>query len=405
GTYMDVTSRKQAEDQLRRYASEIEDLYNNAPCGYHSIDEQGVYLRINDTELKWLGYTREEVVGKLNIMDVLTPESQKLIAVKFPILRERGEVDNLELEFVRKDGSILPVLGSGTVIRGEKGEFAMSRSTLFDMTERKQVDDALRHSEQQLRESRQMLQTVLDTIPVGVFWKDKESVYQGCNRQYALDAGFGSPATIVGKRDAEIWPDGKAAEYLSSDRNILVNNATRLVFENSRINAAGNLMWVAVTKVPLVTPEGEIIGILGAYMDISERKQAEDALRENEERLRILFAAVPDAILLITAKGVLADVNPAALGLTGLPREQLIGKHFSKLGGVLLSDQWHSIQESLRQNKTKLGLMDCCIQHADGTLHNIEVLFHPVQIRGERYHLGIARDVTLHKRHEETLER
>ncbi|MCB9453116.1 MAG: PAS domain S-box protein [Anaerolineaceae bacterium] len=405
GTYMDITGRKQAEDQLRRYAREIEDLYNNAPCGYHSIDGQGVYLRINDTELKWLGYTREEVVGKLRISDILTPESQKLIAVNFPIVKERGHVSNLELEFIRKDGSILPVLASGTAIWNENGEFAMSRSILFDMTERKQIDDALRHSEQQLRESRRMLQTVLDTIPVGVFWKDKESVYQGCNRQYALDAGLGSPATIVGKRDTDIWPKAKAAEYLSSDRGILSNNITRSVFENSRINAAGNLMWVAVTKVPLVNPEGEIIGILGAYMDISDRKQAEDALRENEERLRILFAAMPDAILLITAKGVMADVNPAALRLTGLPREQLIGKHFSELEGVLLSDHWGHIQESLSQDKTELGQMDCRIQHNDGTLHSIEVLFHPVRIRGERYNLGIARDMTLHKRYEETLER
>ncbi|MBK8027469.1 MAG: PAS domain-containing protein [Chloroflexi bacterium] len=71
----DITERKQAEEALRKYAEEIYDLYNNAPCGYHSLAGDGLITQMNDTELRWLGYTREEVVGKRRISDFFTPES------------------------------------------------------------------------------------------------------------------------------------------------------------------------------------------------------------------------------------------------------------------------------------------------------------------------------------------
>jgi len=71
----DISERKQAEEAREQYVAEIHDLYNNAPCGYHSLNAEGVVLQINDTELKWLGYTREEIVGKPRAMDILTTES------------------------------------------------------------------------------------------------------------------------------------------------------------------------------------------------------------------------------------------------------------------------------------------------------------------------------------------
>jgi len=136
----DVTDRKTAEDALQRSAEEIEDLYNNAPCGYHSLDKDGIFVRINDTELSWLGYMREEVMGKIKFPDILTPESLKIFSREFPLFKSRGYVRDLEFELVRKDGRILPVLLSAVAIKDAAGDYVMSRSTVFDMTERKEAD-------------------------------------------------------------------------------------------------------------------------------------------------------------------------------------------------------------------------------------------------------------------------
>jgi len=132
--------RRRAEKRLAESVAELEDLWNNTPCGYHSVDANGVFLRINDTELAWTGYTREEVVGKLSVVDVLTPESRKVFAVNFPLLKERGWVRDVEIELLCKDGSILPLLLSSSAVVDEEGRFIASRTTSIDNTARKQFE-------------------------------------------------------------------------------------------------------------------------------------------------------------------------------------------------------------------------------------------------------------------------
>jgi PAS domain S-box-containing protein len=129
-----------AEEALQKSAEEIEDLYNNAPCGYHSLDRDGVFVRMNDTELNWLGYTREEIVGKMKFPDILTSESLKKFKEKFPLFKSRGQILDLEFEMIRKDGTILPVLLSASAVKDANGNYVMSRSTVFDITERKESE-------------------------------------------------------------------------------------------------------------------------------------------------------------------------------------------------------------------------------------------------------------------------
>ena len=136
----DITHLKQAEEQLHRYAAEISDLYNLAPCGYHSLDPQGVFLRINDTELKWLGYKREEIVGRKRFPDLLQPDSLKQFEEAFAGFKRRGWVRDLEFELVRKDGTRLPAVVNSTAVYNDAGDYLMSRSTVFDNTDRKALE-------------------------------------------------------------------------------------------------------------------------------------------------------------------------------------------------------------------------------------------------------------------------
>ncbi|MCL4461069.1 MAG: CHASE3 domain-containing protein [Nitrospirae bacterium] len=132
----EIDRRLRAEQKARQYGDEIRDLYDYAPCGYHSVDENGTFLRINETELEWLGYRREEIEGVKSIFDLVCPEDQSRYREVFQGMLRGEPVRDLRLRFVRKDGSLLPVLLNASVLRDVSGKFLSTRGVLLDMTEK-----------------------------------------------------------------------------------------------------------------------------------------------------------------------------------------------------------------------------------------------------------------------------
>ncbi len=135
----DFDNRSVHIDKQSKTQQEIQDLYDNAPCGYHSLDANGVFIHINQTELNWLGYSKEEVIGKMRLADLQESFSKEQFLQDFKNnLRGEG-VRNLEMNLRRKDGSLLPVLINGTMIRDEKGGFRHTRTTLTDFSEQRKL--------------------------------------------------------------------------------------------------------------------------------------------------------------------------------------------------------------------------------------------------------------------------
>ena len=142
-----VRERTSALEALNR---ELDDLYNNAPCGYHSVAENGLFVRMNQTELNWLGYTRDEVIGKLGPADLHTPASLEVFRQRFEAFRKTGVTKDVEYEFRRKDGTVLSVVLNATAVRDRDGKFLMSRSTIFDNTARKRAAEQLEAANKEL---------------------------------------------------------------------------------------------------------------------------------------------------------------------------------------------------------------------------------------------------------------
>jgi PAS domain S-box-containing protein len=142
----DITNREQAEADSRRLTEELDDLYHHAPCGYHSLSPDGTIVRINDTELRWLGYSRAEFGEGRNIREFLTAASLDTFQHNFPRLLSEGRIDEVEMTLVRKDGSTLPVLLSATVIRDASGQALATRSALIDFSQLRQQQDNLRRA-------------------------------------------------------------------------------------------------------------------------------------------------------------------------------------------------------------------------------------------------------------------
>lgn len=139
GVLSDISASKLADEQLLNYAREVEDLYQNAPCGYHSLNRAGLLVRINNTELRWLGYEREELVGQ-PLQRFLAPASVPAFQAYFDQLVAQLDTASTEVEFICKDGSHLPVLISATALRDEQGNFAVSRASVSDLREHRKVE-------------------------------------------------------------------------------------------------------------------------------------------------------------------------------------------------------------------------------------------------------------------------
>ncbi len=155
----------QLETQVALRTQEFMDLYNHAPCGYHSLSPECVVLRANQTELSLLGYAEAEFVGH-RIDEFLTPESMQILKMNFPRLLNDGGVQNVEIDFVCKDGSIRPFLVDANLVRGPSGEPLYTRSTMVDNTERKA--QAI-----QIQSLNNLLQEVIESLPYGLFVLDE----------------------------------------------------------------------------------------------------------------------------------------------------------------------------------------------------------------------------------------
>ena len=202
------------------------------------------------------------------------------------------------------------------------------RTTMESLEE--QVEE-VRRTEQELSQSRNMLAHVLDSIPQSVFWKDRDSVFLGCNKVFAKAAGFDSPQEIIGKNDFDLpWPREESEAYRADDREVIENNVAKLHIIEPLQQVDGTRLWIDTTKVPLVDKTGQIYGVLGVYEDITDKKEAEEALRESESRFKTLADAAFEGIV-FSEKGIIIDVNNQLAVMLGYPREELIGKPLLEL--------------------------------------------------------------------------
>jgi PAS domain S-box-containing protein len=151
-----------SQENLREMAQELSALYNQAPCGYHSLDAAGQFLRVNDTELAMLGYERQEMLGR-HFSDFLTRASVDQFQINFPKFKAQGWVRDLQFEMLCKDGSIVPVSLNATAVKDIQGNYLESRSVIIDIRERLQIEAEKQQIEAELRQSKvELEQRVLE---------------------------------------------------------------------------------------------------------------------------------------------------------------------------------------------------------------------------------------------------
>ena len=162
--------------------------------------------------------------------------------------------------------------------------------------------------------SEQMLRIVLDTVPGRVFWKDRESIYLGCNAAFAQDSGLDSPEQILGKSDFDLsWKD-QAEAYRSDDRDVMESGISKVGYQEPQTRPDGTCLWLRTSKVPLRDDAGRVIGMLGTYEDITGQVKAAEEHRQLETRIQ---HAQKLESLGVLAGGIAHDFNNILAGILG----------------------------------------------------------------------------------------
>jgi PAS domain S-box-containing protein len=272
------------EERVQKRTQEYQDLYNNAPTGYHSLDAQGLIILINETELKWLGYSREEIVGKKYIFDILTDESKTKFRENFPSYIKSGKISNTEINFICKDGTILPTLVTATANYDAQGKYVSSRSSVVDNTERKAIEAEIRRVNNLSAAALEMAQAGYWYIPLddsGMYFSSDrvceiEGVEKRTDNLYSLKEGWEQNV-----RNANPELADKAAGSL---QDLMSGKADHhnVVYQFKRPED-GRVIWIHALGNVVKDQTGRRVGIAGVSQDITQQKHLELELQKAKE--------------------------------------------------------------------------------------------------------------------------
>jgi len=312
----EVAEREQAQEELRRHADRISDLYNNAPCGYHSLDEEGVYVQVNDTELSWLGRTRQEVVGSLHFSEVLAPEQTVFFEESFRKFVTEGSIKDVEYQLVSKDGTTRTILLGATSVTNSEGQFVMSRATLYDITDRRRAEELVERSEEKFARA-------FRSSPVGlVVTRLRDGRFIEVNEAAASFIGY-TTEQLIGQTtlNLELWPDlverSRLIELLSQHGSVRDQEVGFRTKQGKKRLCMFSAEAIEVDGEPCV---------LAVLLDLTERRYMEQALKANEEVLRLFVRHTPAAIAMFDNDMRYLQVSDRFLTDYGLEGQDIIGK-------------------------------------------------------------------------------
>jgi PAS domain S-box-containing protein len=383
GVTMNIDDRKQAEEAARSKSALLEAQVNSTIDGILVVDAQGRVMLRNKRFVELFKIPQalvERDDDRLMLQyvtgNIIKNPEQFLEGVQY-LYDHPNETEQDEFEL--KDGLVIDRYSSPVV--GEDGRYYGRIWTFRDITER-------RRAEEEVRASRQMLQSILDAIPQRVFWKDKDSVFLGCNRPFAADAGLDSPAAVIGKNDYDLPSADMAEQYRADDQEVMEQRTAKLNFHERMTRSDGSELWLQTNKMPLFDLHGEVAGVIGTYEDITERKRAETEFRLTQFSLE----HASDAVEWIDPEARIVYVNQAECRALERSREEMLGLSIPDIDPLFSEEVWKPFWIKL---KTK-GSMTFETQHKSkaGRIFPVEVTATYLNFDGNEYCFAFARDIS-----------
>ncbi len=317
--------------ESQRIAHESEEkfqlLFNQAPLGYQSLDQEGRFIEVNQKWLDTLGYAREEVIGKW-FGDFLCPEYVEGFRERFPVFKAQGHI-HVEFEMLSKDGQRLFMSFEGKIGYSADGEFKQTHCILQDITDQKMAEMALIESEERFRIAQEISPdgfTILHPVRsetgeiIDFAW-----VYEN---QAIANVNQTDPEKVIGKRVLDIFPGHRGTIIFEAYKHVANTGETQILKEINAGEVISKPAWLRLVVVSM----GEDIAILA--QDTTDRKAAEKTSEENVFRFQSLFneMSAGAAIYKVLNDGqhgkdyIIQDFNRAALKAEGKEKAEVLGK-------------------------------------------------------------------------------
>ncbi|RZI44183.1 PAS domain S-box protein [Herbaspirillum sp. HC18] len=394
----DIIERKQAEEALRQSEERFRILFENAPVGIMHVDQNGRLISANQTFSEITGYSPEEAVGLIPA-DLTLPEERASTKVLLEGLFS-GKIQSISRErrLLCKDGSTIWVRITSKMMHGKSGQPQWGMVVFEDIAERKQAEEALRQSEERFR-------LLYENAPIGITQFDQQGYIESANPKFADISGY-STEEVAGLVYSDVTPPEERTRVAKFGEDLFYGKIDTYSCERLFLRKDESTIWVRETAKLMRDKQGNSRGGIAVYEDIHKRKQAEEALRQSEEKFRATFENAPLGIAESTLDGKITEANPKFLEIMGYTKEEIL--HLSVRDVTHpsdLEDTLSSIQKLVTGEEDSFTIekryirKDCSFLWANTTASL-------VRNHGKPQHLVvIVEDITARKKVDEDLKR
>ena len=395
--YHDITKRKNAEDELRKSEEKYRTILENIEDGYYEVDLNGNFTFFNDSMCRILGYPQEEMMGMNNRQYTDEENAKKLFQAFNEVYRTGEPAKEFDWQIIRKDGTKRYIEASVSLQKDSSGKPTGFRGIIRDITERKRAEETLQESEKYFKE---ITENSSDIIII----TDKNGDIKYCSRSIERFTGY-KPEELIGRSALTlIHPDDKKRAVGDFGKAILtidsaIPNAFRIVHKDG-----SERYFEGLGKNLLDNPA--VAGFIMNVRDITERKQAEEVLRQSEEKYRTIIENIQDGYFEIDLAGNFTFVNDAECRNIGYSREELIGMNNRQFQDETNAQRMYQLFRELYRTGEPIKALDVEIIRKNGTkgFNEISVSLirdaegKPIGFR------GISRDITERKQAEKALQ-
>ncbi len=393
----DVTDRRRLEDLIRISEERYRNILNTILESYIEVDLEGNLKFFSDAVVRNLGYTKEEL-SDMNFRSLVDEENRKKVFEAFHRVFLTGESSKgFDWEIIKKSGEKFFVESSVSLLKNESGEPVGFRGIVRDITARKSSEEALRKSEEKYR-------SILEGMREGLYEIDLKGNYTFVNNEAARQMGY-TPDELTGKNYRDITSPETSRRLYEIFHRIYKTGESEFLMDYEVIRKDGSTRTHESGAQLVRDPSGTAMGFRNLARDVTDRRKAEEAVRQSEEKYKNILETMEEGLLEINLNDTIIFVNNAVCKLLGYEPDEMMGMNTRRLHTPEVFNHMYLIYKNIYETGKPEFLMDYEVIRKDGS-----VRIHQANASARRNSAGgivgfctLARDVTERRKAEHAL--